>query len=356
MEQIKITWWNLENLFDTDDDPISRDFNYTPAEGWNQAVYTQKKSQLASLIQKTHDDTGPDILAVCEIEKDEILQELLDEMGRDDMTVALDPSGTSDLRGIDVALAYNTEKLELVNIESHLVHLRYRTRDILCVTLKVLGTDEELHVLACHSPSRLRGKYESEPSRIAVAENLAFLVDGLTKVSPVDYELFRTQDNLDPIVEKWNSNIVIVGDFNDEPTDRSMLEHLLASGDLDRVNGRTNNISDFEEDTSRYRGKDVFLYNATWKFVSQDATGTYFIDGLRNGTKFSHRYQVLDQIIVSRGLVNSSGLELDLETVDIFIDHDTIATDSNRPRKFNRTSGKGYSDHFPVTAVINVEI
>ena len=50
-------------------------------------------------------------------------------MGRADMAVAVDVDGTSDLRGIDVALAYNKNKLKLLEVESHLVHLRYRTRD-----------------------------------------------------------------------------------------------------------------------------------------------------------------------------------------------------------------------------------
>jgi hypothetical protein len=34
MGTIRVAWWNLENLFDTTDDPISRDFEYTPANGW----------------------------------------------------------------------------------------------------------------------------------------------------------------------------------------------------------------------------------------------------------------------------------------------------------------------------------
>ena len=352
MGTIKLTWWNLQNLFDTDNDPISMDFSYTPENGWTDAVYQQKKDQLASLINLTHNGEGPDILAVCEIEKDSILQELLQDMGRADMQVALDPSGTSDLRGIDVAVAYNANKLGLINIESHLVHLRYRTRDILSATFEIIETGELLHVIACHLPSRRMGKYQSEPNRITVAENIAYITEGFLKVNAAEYEAFRDADDLDAIINKWESNVVIVGDFNDEPTDRSMLEHLKATGDLDRVTGRTNDITSFENETGRYRQQDIFLYNATWKFISQDQVGTYFIDGTRDGIKFSSRYQVLDQLVVSRGLLNDIGVHLDLDSVDIFIDQDSNATPSNRPRKFNRSNGSGYSDHFPVTAVL----
>ena len=65
--------------------------------------------------------------------------------------------------------------------------------------------------------------------------------------------------------------------------------------------------------------------------------------------------KLLDQLIVSRGMLSDSGFRIDLESVDIFIDKDINATRSGRPKKFNKKNGKGYSDHFPVTAVFEYD-
>ena len=55
---------------------------------------------------------------------------------------------------------------------------------------------------------------------------------------------------------------MVVGDFNDEPSDRSVVDHLRASNDLDRVIGKTNDIDGFKKETGDYRAQDVFLFNA----------------------------------------------------------------------------------------------
>jgi hypothetical protein len=95
----------------------------------------------------------------------------------------------------------------------------------------------------------------------------------------------------------------------------------------------------------------VFLFNATWGFLPQQQVATYFMDGLRSGEKFANRYQVLDQIVASRGLMTGSGLTLDLDSVDIFRDA-LVATPSGRPRAFSKRTMRGTSDHLPLTAVL----
>jgi len=147
------------------------------------------------------------------------------------------------------------------------------------------------------------------------------------------------------------TKVIVVGDLNDEPSDRSLVDHLRASNDLDRVVGRTNDIDGFETETTDYRAQEVFLFNTTWKFLPQQQVGTDFLDGLRSGEKFTNRYQVLDQLIASRGLLTESGLTLDLDSVDIFRDS-LVATRSGRPRPFSKKTRKGTSDHLPLTAVL----
>ncbi|OUC09075.1 hypothetical protein RY27_05090, partial [Litorilinea aerophila] len=171
MGTIRFVWWNLENFFDTDDDPISRDFQFTAAHGWTPQVFRAKMANLAAGLNATHNGAGPELLAVAEIEKDDLLAALVEAMGNAHLTVARDPSGTRDLRGIDVAVAYDRRKLSLLAMRSHLVHLRYRTRDVFEVEFEINATGERLVLIASHWPSRRLGRYRSEPLRIAVAEH-----------------------------------------------------------------------------------------------------------------------------------------------------------------------------------------
>jgi hypothetical protein len=129
-----------------------------------------------------------------------------------------------------------------------------------------------------------------------------------------------------------------------------VVEHLQASSELDRVIGPTNDITAFEKDTARYRNDDIWLYNASWKFLEPEDLGTFFISSTPDEA-FANRYQVLDQIVASRGLLTEGGVRLDVDSVAIHR-ADTVATRTGRPRGFDRKSKKGTSDHLPVTAVL----
>jgi len=154
MGTISFTWWNLQNFFDTDDDPISKDFRYTKENGWTEEVFNAKKDNLAKVLRAIHNGAGPELLAVAEIEKDSLLEELIEHMGNPHLRVVRDPNGTSDLRGIDVAVAYDTRKLTVKSKVSHLIHLRYRTRDVFEVVFEVKESGETFVVISSHWPSR----------------------------------------------------------------------------------------------------------------------------------------------------------------------------------------------------------
>jgi hypothetical protein len=139
---IRVAWWNLENLFDIQDDPISRDFDFTPAEGWTAQAYAAQKQNLAAVLDELHGGLGPELLGVCEVEGDDVLEELLAETNNTHWKVVKDPDGTSDLRGIDVSVAYDDRKLKVVEKRTHVVHLRYSTRDIFEVVFELVVTNE----------------------------------------------------------------------------------------------------------------------------------------------------------------------------------------------------------------------
>jgi hypothetical protein len=351
MGSVRVAWWNIENLFDTVDDPISSDLEFTAANGWTDAAFAAKKRNLAHALDELFDGQGPELLGVAEVEGDGVFGELLAEMGTSHLKVVKDPSGTSDLRGIDVSLAYDDRKLSVVERNSWNVHLRYLTRDIYEVVFELTETAERLVVIVSHWPSRRLGREHSEPSRIAVAENIAFLVRDHVRVDAQQYLDLTAAGDLQPVRERWETPILLMGDFNDEPFDVSVTDHLQASSELDRVIGPTNDIDRFEADAATYRNGDTFLYNASWKFLAPENVGTFFISSTASGEVFANRYQVLDQVIASRGLLKQEGLRLDPDSVAIYRAL-SVATPAGRPRGFDRQSLKGTSDHLPVTATL----
>jgi hypothetical protein len=130
--------------------------------------------------------------------------------------------------------------------------------------------------------------------RIAVAENIAFLVRDHVRVDSISYEQLRAQNTLGPVQAKWETPVLLVGDFNDEPFDIAVVDHLQASSELDRVTGSTNDINGFKAETADYRGDDTFLYNASWRFLEPENLGSFFITSTPAGEVFPNRYQVLD--------------------------------------------------------------
>jgi hypothetical protein len=92
--------------------------------------------------------------------------------------------------------------------------------------------------------------------RIAVAENIAYLVRDHVRFDAETYLQLRDADDLETVKQRFDTPILVMGDFNDEPFDRSVISHLQASSEQDRVIGPTNDIDRFEHDVSRYRSDD----------------------------------------------------------------------------------------------------
>jgi endonuclease/exonuclease/phosphatase family metal-dependent hydrolase len=349
MNRVNVAWWNLQNFFDTTDDPIAHEFDYTAENGWTREKFEQKRRALATVLERTHDGDGPDLLAVCEIEKNALLADLVSEMDGSDLTVVTDQPGSSDLRGIGVAMAYDETALRVLEANTYVVNFRYRTRDIFEVVFELRATGERLVVFASHWPSRSRGRRETEPLRIAVAEHLARLVEDHLKVSPEEYDALRAEGHLAPARDAWETNVLLLGDFNDEPWDTSVLDHLAASRERAFVGGEDNAIEQFRTPYS-YRQLTPYLFNPMWQFASTQTRGTYHLEWMR-GRRFTNRFHLLDQLVVSRGLLYRDGVYLDADSVDIVRDP-SMTDDEGRPRRMNTGTMEGVSDHFPVTATL----
>lgn len=360
METINVAFWNLQNLFDIEVSQIAADLEFTPVHGWDRRAFETKVRNLAEVVRLMFDGKGPDLLGVCEIENERVASILIDEIGRDDYALA--HVEHPDIRGIDTSLIYSTKFFELdeEKTRGHLVHLRYPTRDIFEVHLKLKSNGSDLVVLVNHWPSRSIGRLESEPYRMTVASHCGHLVDSCVKLDRKEY--LRQKDNevsLHRLNSAWDRNVLVMGDFNDEPWNRSVLEIMGAGYSVDHLEEPIRFARGSLPSYKAYASTSAWLFNPMWSLVGQPDQGTHYY------SRSTQTMNLLDQFMLSRGLYfGLDGLKAtrrpsmdDLGSlvpeVDVFRP-DVMRTRKGRPREFKRENRTGYSDHFPITMALDV--
>lgn len=211
-----VAFYNLENLFDTIDDPDTYDEDYTPSGKLNYTSidYRRKLRGLSSVIRHIGSDgshSGPHILGVSEVENRQVLEDLMSEQGLDSLPYAIAHFDSPDLRGIDVALIYREDLFFPLSSESFEVRLwdesgqRVFTRDVLWV--QGILDAEEIHLLVNHWPSRRGGASRSSSRRMKAAYVNKKIMERIRSENP-------------------NPKILVLGDFNDDPTDKSLVQGL----------------------------------------------------------------------------------------------------------------------------------
>ncbi|MCX6150241.1 MAG: hypothetical protein NTX22_06940 [Ignavibacteriales bacterium] len=303
--------WNLENLFDTEDDPAKNDDEFTPSseKKWDQEKLDKKLSNISKVILSMNDGIGPDILSVEEVEHKALLDTLVKKY-----TIAKNYkvayAESPDERGIDVGLIYNSDIFNLISIITDTVNLpdKWPTRLILNVNLLTRDKDT-ISVFVNHWPSRRGGETESEVNRLMAALVLRTEVNKL-------------------FLRNYHAKIIILGDFNDEPNNKSISETL--------------NAKDFDcSNISQVNSKDLF--NLAYK-KSQAGEGTYL---------YQLNWNMLDQIIVSGGLLQQKYIcdSFEIYKPEIMVTRSGKFKGAAFPTYGggNRYLG-GYSDHFPVIA------
>ena len=371
MEPIATAFWNLQNLFDTTASEIAADLEFTPADGWTEEALAAKIDALAEVVATMFGGRGPDLFGICEIETRPVLERFVAalnaRLGRTDLTFAHDDS--PDLRGIDCSLIYSSEIFEpFGDPVGHPVFLRFNTRDIFEVPLRLRATGAELTVFVNHWPSR--GTPNSDPYRVAVAAHLARRVDNVLKLSrPAVLAANGLVDIAPELDRRWNRNVLIMGDLNDDPFNRSVMDELGATNSLDKLEeelpsprGEPGSIDAAgrirRSDIETYLRREPALYNLSWGPLGTPGEGTIFFSRDTNRTK-----QMFDQMIVSRGLLlGRQGLRMDtadfaIHTPRILWTNSRLPDDAPRhqvrPRAFDRENFRGASDHFPVTGLIH---
>lgn len=304
-EMCRIAFYNVENLFDVFDDPRKKDEDFTP-DGklkWNEERYHSKLNHIADVMDALP-GALPAFIGMCEIENRKVLDDLTRENKLLPGNYAVIHKDSPDERGIDVAAIYDSTLMKIDYFHYTTINLPDDTdpytRDLLYV--KASMHEETIHLFINHWPSRGGGQQESEKNRIAVANVLESLSG---KILDADKD----------------ARILIMGDFNDHPTDKSIAEVLNAG-----INP-----------TNTYYN---FMYDDHAK-----KTGSYFYKG---------EWGALDQFISSKGLVKAkNGWTASEEDTKIFYDDMILFKDKEGVMRPNRTYAGddykgGYSDHLPI--------
>ncbi len=307
-EQAIVSFYNVENLFDTIDDPLKMDEDFTPMGKlqWNATRYQEKLSRIAEVIDLLPGDL-PVFVGLCEIENRAVLEDLVKQSVLNDSPkknrYEIIHADSPDERGIDVAAIFDASLLKNIRFEYYAIRLPDSkdpyTRDVLHVQGTMDG--QTLHFFVNHWPSRSGGQTESEPNRLAVADLLKSKVEAV-------------------LAADANAKIIIMGDFNDHPNDKSIYD-VLGAKELPSAS----------------------LYNQMYS-IHTSGNGSYFYKG---------EWGALDQMITSSGLMNPTGWHVDIASAGVLRDDKILFRDKEgvaRPsRSYAGDSYKGgYSDHLPV--------
>jgi predicted extracellular nuclease len=313
-QNFKIICYNVENYFDCVDDPLTDDKEYLPTgmRGWNTTKYMKKQANIARVITAIGGWEAPAIVGLCEIESNKCLVDLTRNSGLKTHKYRFLHHESPDARGIDVALLYQPGVFKPIHDEALRVQFPFaplsKTRDILFVS-GVVPTGDTLHVFVCHFPSRLGGELESEVKRMYVAKILRIKTDSLFAASP-------------------RPNIVIMGDFNDYPTNKSMSEVLQALPLKNPISNQN-------------------LYNLMFDLHAKG----------KGSNKHEGEWGALDQLIVSGNLLNENSAFFTRQKDAHFFEAEFLLEADKRflgTQPFRTYVGMkyqdGFSDHLPVYA------
>ncbi len=313
-----VAHWNLENLFDTIDDPKTEDEEFLPtgSKEWNNDRFDKKIYNLSRVIRSMNNNDGPDLLGVCEVEHQSVLDSMLTKYVSD-KPYKIAYLESPDERGIDNGIIYNSARFSLLDVTGHKVDIGNgnETRLILEGTF-LFDKKDTIYFFVNHWPSRRGGEEKSEPYRIKAAQTLRSEVESILSKNKL-------------------GRIIIVGDFNDEPTNISITDYLKAKPFFCDSMDITNLSEDTESD----------LFNLSYK-AWFNGLGSY---------KYKDDFNMLDQIIISKELLLGTQIKYECNSFEVYKPLMMVTrTGKFQGTPFPTYGGSrylgGYSDHFPVTA------
>lgn len=311
-EPFRVMFYNLENLFDTRDDSLTVDEEFLPQgeRHWTFERLRTKLNHTSKVIQACGGWQPPVIVGVCEVENLYVLEQLINEPGFVKNQFRIIHKDSPDERGIDVAMLYDRSRFNPFRYKYYPVVRdgdTIKTREILYVAGVPENSSDTIHLFFNHWPSRYGGYLETVDLRALAAKILREQVDNL-------------------YAEFDEPKIIIMGDFNDQPSDESLTKIL-----------RSSNYNSYPEPDK--------LLNLSTGWDTKDI-GTL---------KYQSQWQIFDQIIVSGSFLSSGkGVSCNRNSAGIFKSAFLLTKDETygglKPyRTFNGfTYQGGFSDHLPV--------
>lgn len=314
----RVMTYNVENFFDTRDNPDKNDNEFLPSgiRHWTRGRYYRKLQQISKVITAAGEWNTPALIGLCEVENDSVLFHLthLTPLRHQDYRYVITQS--PDFRGINVALLYQRDRFAYIRHES--IPIRFsgnrhkQTRDLLHVWGKII-TGDTLDVFVCHFPSRYGGEKDSERDRLDAARTLRESCDSLCRI-------------------RETPQLLLMGDFNDTPQDRSISEIFAAQR--------------YEEERS---------ISATFPYIYYNLFANPRIQHPPGSHKYQGEWSQLDQIIVNQTLViPASSMRVIPGSIRVFAPDFLLTKDKTwrGSRPFRTYYGfkyeGGFSDHLPL--------
>ena len=311
-----VAFYNLENLFDTENDPLTYDDDRTPdgKDHWTEEIYQDKLKNMAKVMAEIGAEvsgSAPTIIGVCETENRKVLEDLVNQETLVEQDYGIIQFDSPDRRGIDVALLYKKKLFtpthykakELLIYDDNDKSKRVFTRDQLVVSGMLDG--EKIHLIVNHWPSRSGGEKRSRSKRIKAAKLNRQIIDSIFSDDPY-------------------AKIITMGDLNDDPTNPSVKDHLNAKRKVSNL--------DIKE-----------LYNPMEDLAKQGYGSLAYRDS----------WNLFDQIIISTELTKKDFSSYRFYKAGIY--NETYLVNAHGRYKGypyrSFASGSytgGYSDHFPV--------
>lgn len=304
---VKIMFYNVENAFDVYDDTLTDDNEFLPGgiRRWSMGRYRNKINNIYKTIIAAGGWNPPEIIAFCEVENRKVLEDIFTNTYLSRYPYGIIHRDSPDRRGIDVALAYRKDEINLSGSEHWIPGNRpgILSRDVLYV--KLVNSSDTIHLMVNHWPSKRGGVLATKDLRMKYASLVRHKADSINRSYPA------------------GASIIMIGDFNCVPDDPEMKTLVAPGGNEGAYLNLSENIKSVSG-TYRYRGS----------------------------------WEMIDQVIVSRKLIYGSGFVIKPGAVSIFNADFLLKDDPAYPGKspFSTYRGMqyqgGFSDHLPVLVLL----
>lgn len=335
---LRCMFYNVENLFDTEDDPKTKDEDFLPGgmKKWTDYKLFTKASSIAKVIIAAGEGRPVELIGVCEVENAKVLQVLLKStpLAKDDYGFIHYDS--NDPRGIDQALIYYKPRIKVLQSDTlTFISPEYGNAGRFTLYTKLLIDQlDTLHVMVAHLPSKIGDAQIKNKNRVAAAQVIRKQYDALIR-------------------KNAKANIVILGDMNDT-FESAPLSEGFQSASLSKLKLKTDRVY-----TPAYSEKSALPFEPIF-FIKPQPKALYNYAELAQSEKIgTYRYKgkwdVIDHILVSGNLLNYKAPVYCVRDSYTIFDAPFLLEDDTkyfgyRPKPTFKGSfyNQGTSDHLPV--------